>query len=122
MENLPKRFDRFILSDFFQTEVDEFHDGHFLFLSAKEVKLKINEKLSEMIDYNSEKGFIISTYCYSTKQYHKIFVFDCKQKGWQNNYDIRCLLATLNGCDENAVQSDIKDFIEWMEDEKSTRN
>ena len=114
MENLPKRFEKFVLDDFFQLDVDEFENGYFLFLSVKKVKPKLNEKVTKMIDRIDDTGFIISTYCYCWKSYYKIFVCDYMQKPWQNEFHIRDMLATLNGCHGFAVQSDMVDFTDWM--------
>jgi hypothetical protein len=111
----PKRNTRFKLEDFFQVEVDEFNHGNFLFLSAKKVKVILNDKLLEEIESIDEDGWVISTYCYDTKFHYKIFICDYKARAWRNNYNIRSLISLLNCCDGFSVHSPIQDFIEWME-------
>lgn len=58
----PKRNTRFKLEDFFQVSVDDFHSGDFLFLSAKKVRTKSDERLLEEVDYFDEYGWVISTW------------------------------------------------------------
>lgn len=111
----PKRNTKFKLQDFFQVEVDDFNNGNFLFLSAKKVKTKSNEKLREEVESFDEYGWLISTWCYDCKYYYKIFVCGYKPKAWKNNYHIRGLLSDLNAGDGYAVHDTIEDFIEWME-------
>lgn len=114
MNSLPKRNTRFILDDFFQVSVDEFHRGTFLFLSAKKVKTKFNNKLLEDVESFDEYGWVISTYCYDYKSYHKIFVCEYKQKPWKNHYHIEALLSSLNCCHGYAVNNSIEEFFDWM--------
>lgn len=109
----PKRNTKFTLEDFFQTDVDEFHSGDFLFLSAKDIELKTSDKLFEMVESVDERGWIISTYCYTTKAYTKILLFGCRAKAWQNGYHIRYEIAFINNADY-AFKEDCNDFIDWM--------
>jgi len=111
----PKRNTKFKLQDFFQVEVDDFHSGEFLFLSAKKVKTKHNEKLLQDVDSFDEYGWIISTWCYDCKYYYKIFICQYQQKDWKNNYHIESLLAELNGCDGYSVNDNITEFVQWMD-------
>lgn len=111
----PKRNTRFKLDDFFQVEVDDFHSGKFLFLSAKKVKTKSDEKLLDEVESFDEYGWVISTWCYDCKYYYKIFVCQYRQKAWKNHYHIESMLAGLNGCDGYAVNSPIEEFVEWMD-------
>jgi hypothetical protein len=111
----PKRNTRFKLSDFFQTKVDDFEDGRFLFLSAKKVRTKTTKNLLGKIQSYDEYGWIISTYCYNAKYYYKIFVCDYRQKAWKNHYHIESELAAINGCDGYAVKNSIEEFIDWMD-------
>ena len=111
----PKRNTKFKLADFFQVEVDEFHQGVFLFLSAKKVKTTTDSKLFENIEFVDEYGWVISTYCYSSNYYYKIFICQYRAKPWHNNYHIRSYLAGINGCDGYTVVDTIEDFVDWME-------
>ncbi len=112
--NFPKRNTRFKLEDFFQVEVDDFHSGYFLFLSAKKVKTRGSEKLLSEVESFDEYGWIISTWSYDYKFYYKIFVCQYRQKAWKNHYHIESLLAELNGCDGYSVNNSIEEFVEWM--------
>ena len=111
----PKRNTRFKLEDFFQVEVDDFNNGYFLFLSAKKVKTKSDEKLMEDVESFDEYGWVISTWCYSCKYYYKIFVCNYKSKPWHNNYHIRSHLSAINGCDGFTATETIEEFISWMD-------
>ncbi len=103
------------MDDFFQTEVDEFHNGLFLFLSAKEVNIKVDRDVLEKIENYESKGWIVSTYCYTAKLYYKILVCDYQPKPWQNHYHIEAVLSESNGCYGYAIKSSIEEFIEWMQ-------
>jgi hypothetical protein len=113
--SFPKRNTKFKLEDFFQTEVDEFHYGDFLFLSAKKIKTKSNDKLLDKVESYDEYGWVISTWSYTRKYFYKIFVCQFRPKGWGNAQKIKSLLAELNGCDDFAINNSIADFIDWME-------
>ncbi|MFY8160229.1 MAG: hypothetical protein ACOVNU_02785 [Candidatus Kapaibacteriota bacterium] len=117
----PKRNTKFRLEDFFQTEVDEFYKGDFLFLSAKKVKTKSNDKLLDKLKFFDEYGWVISTWSYTRKYYYKIFVCQFKQKGWENEYRIRWSLAELNGCDDYSINTSIAEFLDWMQTENLPR-
>lgn len=114
MPNFPKKNTRFKLQDFFQTEVDEFHDGEFLFLSAKEKYVKTDRYLQDKTKNVDNKGWVISTYCYTNKSYHKILVCKYKPMPWENHYHIETQLAGVNGCDGYSVNDTIEEFISWM--------
>lgn len=114
MNTLPKRNTKFKLEDYFQIDVDDFHNGNFLFLSAQKVKTKINEDLTNRIESYDEYGWIISTYCYDYSIYHKIFICEHKLNPWQNHYHAEMELACANNCDGYAVNNSLSDFIEWM--------
>ena len=113
--SFPKRNTKFKLEDFFQTEVDEFHYGDFLFLSAKKVKVKSNDKLLDKIKIIDEYGWVISTWSYDRRYYFKIFVCQFNNIAYANEYHIRRSLAELNGCDEYAINNSIAEFLDWME-------
>lgn len=111
----PKRNTKFRLEDFYQSKVDEFHNGDFLFLSAKKIKTKSNDKLLDKVKIIDEYGWVISTWSYNNKYYFKIFVCQFNNKGWENEFRIRRLLAELNGCDEYAINKSIAEFLDWMQ-------
>lgn len=113
--SFPKRNTRFKLEDFFQVQVDVFYSGEFLFLSAKKVRTKSDKELLDELESFDEYGWVISTWCYNYKCYHKIFVCQYRQKAWKNHYRIENMLAVLNGCDIYAGNNNINAFIEWME-------
>jgi len=111
----PKRNTKFKLESFFQLDVDEFEHGYFLFLSAKQVYIKTNKYLLEKTKNVDNKGYIISTYCYNNKSYHKILICEYKQMPWENHYHIESHLAGANGCDCFAVNETIEEFLTWIE-------
>ena len=111
----PKHNTRFKLDDFFQVEVDSFHSGEFLFLSAKKVKTIISDSIINDIKTFDEYGWIINTYCYNFKSYFKIFVCPYDTNGYVNNYEIRAIFAMENDCDGYSVNSPIEEFLEWMD-------
>jgi hypothetical protein len=118
VDKFPKRNTKFKVESFFQVSVDDFHDGEFLFLSAKKVNTKTDEKLLNEIESVDEYGWVISTWCYDCKYYYKIFVCEYKQRAWKNHYHIESKLASLNGCDGYSLNITIDEFIEWMEIEQ----
>jgi len=109
----PKRNTKFRLSDYYQTDVDEFHDGDFLFLSAKITEVKSTPKLWEMIESHNELGWIVSTYSYTNKSYEKIFICGHKPKPWKNHYHIQAELAEANGCYGYSINDNIQGFMDW---------
>ena len=96
------------------TAVDDFQDGEFLFLSAKKVKTESDEELIDLVESFDEYGWIISTWCYTDKCYLRIFVCEHTEKMWKNSYQIRLILAKLNGCSGYAINDSIEGFVEWM--------
>lgn len=111
----PKKNTKFRIESFFQLDVDEFEDGNFLFLSAKEVYIKTDKYIKDKTKNVDNKGWIISTYCYTNKWYHKILVCEYKQMPWENHYHIESALAGVNGCDCFAVNETIEEFLTWIE-------
>jgi len=111
----PKRNTRFRLSDFFQIDVDDFHSGNFLFLSAKKVKTNTDSDLMNDIHSCDEFGWVISTYCYDYKMFYKIFICEYLQMAWKNHYHIEVSLSALNKCDGYSANNTIHDFVEWMD-------
>lgn len=110
--DFPAKYDKFSLSDFFQTDVDEFHSGDFILLSIKQVKMKGNEKLSEMVESLADMGWMASTYCYTHSRYLKILVGEYVPKPWKNHYHIEGNIASENGAD-HFIHGTIEGFKEW---------
>lgn len=110
----PKRYTMYTMEDFFQTDVDDFDSGSFLFLSAKEVAIKTDEKLLSDVEWVAEKGTIVSTYCYTYKCYMKFLIVDYKAKPWHNDYTIRRGFTRTMNIDDMAFHGSTNDFIEWM--------
>lgn len=118
MENklqFPKKNEKFKIENFFQLEVDEFEDGKFLFISAKEVYIKTNKYLQDKTESVNNKGYIVSTYCYNNKSYHKILVCKYKSMPWENHYHIESQLASANRCDCFAINETIEEFLSWID-------
>lgn len=110
----PNRNTKFLLRDFFQTDVDDFHDGKFLFIAAKEINVEKNTYLIDKTKWIANKGWVISVYCYTDSNYIKILVCDYESMPWENHYRIEDNLCVANKCDDYGT-SKIEDFLEWME-------
>lgn len=110
----PKRNTRFEMEDFFQLDVDDFTTGIFLFLSAKEVDIITDKELLEDVEWVSEKGIIVSTYCYTYSSYMKFLIVDFRVKPWHNTYTVRRAFTRTMGIDWMAFHGSKEDFIEWM--------
>lgn len=113
--NFPARNTKFRLEDFFQTDVDDFRSGDFMFISADIVKIKCNKHIWKDCEAVDKFGWVIKTYCYTYKTYWNILICNYKSKPWHNHYHIEGNIASSNGCHGYCLTGDIKDFIEWME-------
>jgi hypothetical protein len=102
------------MEDYFQTDVDDFDSGSFLFLSAKEVDIIVDDKLMEDIGEVDKKGIIVSTYCYTYSRYMKFLIINYKAKPWHNNYTIKRGFTRTMNIDDMAFQGTKDDYIEWM--------
>lgn len=103
------------MADYFQIEVDDFIDGHFLLLSAKEVDVITNDEIMSMCESVAETGWLISTYCYTYSQYMKLLLVQFKSKPWENNYTIRREFCHTMPIDYMADNMSKDEYIDWME-------
>lgn len=110
----PKRYTRYTMEDYFQLDVDDFCSGDFLFLSAKEVDIIVDDKLMEDIEEYDKKGTIVSTYCYTYKCYMRFLIVNYKAKPWHNNYTIRRGFTRTMSISDMAFHGTKQDYIEWM--------
>lgn len=121
-KRLPRPLQCFKMTDFFQTAVDDFADGHFRFRSIEEVDLKMpDDKYG--IDWLPEKGLMVHTYLYDSHRdrngtWHgrefDILVFEYKLKPWHNHYHAEGAIAGANGADYMFANT-INAFIEWID-------
>ena len=111
----PARNTKFKLEDFFQTDVDDFKDGYFMFISADIVKIKRNKHIWKDCESVDKYGWVIKTYSYTYKRYWNILICNYKPIPWHNHYHIEGNIASANGCDGYCLTGDINDFIEWMD-------
>jgi hypothetical protein len=110
----PKKFTRYLMEDYFQTEVDDFDTGRFLFLSAKEVDIVTDDVIFENTEQVDEKGIIVSAYCYNYKRYMKMLIVNYKLKPWHNNFTVRRRFVGTMPIDDIAFHGTKEDYIEWM--------
>lgn len=111
---IPSKGTRFILEDFYQDDVDAFHDGEFKLLSVKPIAIRVNEKLFEDVEDVCELGWAIFTYSFTHKRFEKIILCKYKPKAWHNDYHIRSAIANLNNGDGFSFCYDLEEFIDWM--------
>lgn len=114
MKEFPKRNTKFIMEDFFQTDVDDFETGVFMFISEKQVKIIVDDKLMEDCEWVAETGTIVSVYCFNYKRYMKLLCVEFRAKPYHNSYTIRRGFIRTHAIDDMAFQGTREDFIEWM--------
>ncbi len=113
--DFPKRYTRYNMEDYFQVDVDDFFTGKFLFLSAREVDIIVDDKILEDVETVDKKGVLVSTYCYTYKRYMKFLIVNYKAKPWHNNYTIRRGFTRTMQIDDMAFHGTKEDYIRWME-------
>ena len=96
--DFPPRNTKFKLEDFFQTDVDDFEDGYFKFISADIIKVKTNKRTWEDCELVDKYGWKIKTYCYTAKYYYSILICSYSPKPWHNGYTIKRNLAFKDIC------------------------
>ena len=122
-KRLPKPLQCFKLVDFFQTDVDDFCDGHFRFRSIEEINLVMPADEDSGIESVDEKGWIVTAHLYNACRdaagnYHgfdyTILIGGYKLKPWHNHYKAESALASANGADQLHC-NDLAQFIDWCD-------
>ncbi len=122
-KRMPHPLQCFKMIDFFQTEVDDFDDGHFRFISMEEKVLMPPHDPDSGVLSVDDKGFIIKTHCYNlyrdaAANWHghefTILVAKYELKPWCNHYKAERLIAAANGCSKMCAMS-LDGFIEWID-------
>jgi len=103
------------MEDYFQVEVDDFITGEFLFLSAKEVPIKVDEWILRDVQSVDQTGWIVSTYCYTYHCFMKFLIVGYEAKPWHNDYTIRRGFTRTMNIDDMAYHGSEKDYLEWMQ-------
>lgn len=109
--DFPKKYTKFRIEDFFQTDVDEFYSGDFMFLSYKKIAIRGSKFILDNVKNWDEYGHVISVYSYTNKRYFKILVMEYNQKAWKNHYHIEMEFAQQNNA-EYFFHSSIEEFLE----------
>jgi len=122
-KRMPHPLQCFKMIDFFQTEVDDFCDGHFRFLSMEEKVLMPPHDPDSGVESVGDKAIVIKTHCYNlyrdaADNWHghefTILIGQYKLKPWHNHYKAERLIARANGVDK-FLSMTMDEFIEWID-------